>query len=83
MKTMYTYGKETVIKSIKVYSGNPYFNFTEQIEDFLETDKGRWVKNNAVSIHKMFTYSDDGDKTINLVALFAEPKYNFFILKWC
>lgn len=83
---MWTYGKETVIKSIVVHSFKSFyyseFEFDAILENFYESEKGIWVKNNSVAIEKKLTYDADGDSIVNVTAHFSEPKYNFFILKW-
>jgi len=74
-------GKTRTLKSIIVYTTKMMYH-DSSIEQFMKTSKGRWVKNNAVSIEKLLTYTPDGDMMINVRVLFTEEKLIFYILKW-
>jgi len=81
----FKYSKPIVMKSIIVQSYPAYwsdieYNFAAQ--NFYETDRGKWVKDNAVSIEKKLTTHTNGSRIVTVVALFPESKYSFYILKW-
>jgi hypothetical protein len=81
----FKYSKPIVMQSIVVQSYPAYWSDTEHhhaLQNFYETDRGKWVKANAVSIEKKLTTHVNGITIVTVVALFPETKYSFYILKW-
>jgi len=85
--SVWSYGKKISVQSVVVKSiihidwmyGN---ELDFELSVFFKSPKGQWIKKNSLSINKHITYDGNGDKMLNVTALFTESHYNFYILKW-